>query len=619
MLQNNCRQTPWANFNEWDSVRKSLFPFSRDSSSVERIRKGLDRIAVWECRGRVPLAIQITSQILRLKLSDCQVVAEGNFNRLDNVDSETIRLAYAMAVVRLVNGVVEPEQRAIGIAASVSDIAARCGLPRWFVDIRHDATHTSLPSLSNLRIAADTALAWLQSRYWQSQADHIASVPLRIRELLGEVQTLSKKISDSLRHSKHKKKSSKKRKRAKGDVDATSPSEPQGPSSLHTETSVGQPAKSMEVTSSTSELQEDLDAVITCITRTMGPSTVRDVIVPALVNQKTGLLVIRTTHTFSDAKMRLLQSQWKDFLEAMQRAWPFFYGCLLTGLAKSILLHRVGDGSLLTSSDHISSETSSILIESTRRPEELSLLWWLEILLSLLLSGVEGLVTNTGTSKKRQSLMSQMRISLDDISRLGSCASHIHARDIYGKKIFNRLLEVCDRGSDLDRGAGGSKGAGILMQGEWAGSNDHAVELNNMDAEMRALVDGSITRPTHLGLDSLEANARTPHISALAGSKDTNEGAKLLSLEELEQSLQSRESYVEGTAEPHNTMSIEECAEGHSIPNVSRASEQGDQGQETQFMQTSGDDSWSLCSSWQACPIGHLVGQMVEVGAGMSS
>ncbi len=50
-------------------------------------------------------------------------------------------------------------------------IASNClssiklGLPEWLVEMRHQATHASLPSLDMLRTAAETSLAWLKVGY----------------------------------------------------------------------------------------------------------------------------------------------------------------------------------------------------------------------------------------------------------------------------------------------------------------------------------------------------------------------------------------------------------------------------------------------------------------------
>lgn len=58
------------------------------------------------------------------------------------------------------------------------------GLPRLLVDIRHEASHNDLPSLSLLRLAAAEALQWLQAAYWQRQQDHLSQQQQRVVRLL---------------------------------------------------------------------------------------------------------------------------------------------------------------------------------------------------------------------------------------------------------------------------------------------------------------------------------------------------------------------------------------------------------------------------------------------------
>lgn len=45
--------------------------------------------------------------------------------------------------------------------------AQQIGLPAVFVDIRHEATHGDMPSLANLRSAAQRAMQWLWDDYWK--------------------------------------------------------------------------------------------------------------------------------------------------------------------------------------------------------------------------------------------------------------------------------------------------------------------------------------------------------------------------------------------------------------------------------------------------------------------
>ena len=79
-----------------------------------------------------------------------------------------LRLAYSMALIRFVNGLVDPEQGG-PYARSIAGIAAQIGLPLWFVELRHAATHEDLPALSVLRDAARKGVDWLYARYWMPQ------------------------------------------------------------------------------------------------------------------------------------------------------------------------------------------------------------------------------------------------------------------------------------------------------------------------------------------------------------------------------------------------------------------------------------------------------------------
>ena len=64
-----------------------------------------------------------------------------------------LRQSYAAAVLRLVNGLVDPLQ--VGTyARPIASIAQQLGLPSWLVELRHAATHEDLPSIDLLREAA---------------------------------------------------------------------------------------------------------------------------------------------------------------------------------------------------------------------------------------------------------------------------------------------------------------------------------------------------------------------------------------------------------------------------------------------------------------------------------
>ena len=149
-------ETPWSSWEEWRLVRSLLFSETRNP--IAR-RDGCHRVAAWNLRGgKVPLPISATYDLVEAQLLD-----ESRM-----VTLEQFRLGYAMALVRLVNGAADDGQRG-EFAQSVASLAARIGLPKWLVDVRHESTHQTLPSIQVLRLASGQALAWLDDHYWKAQ------------------------------------------------------------------------------------------------------------------------------------------------------------------------------------------------------------------------------------------------------------------------------------------------------------------------------------------------------------------------------------------------------------------------------------------------------------------
>jgi hypothetical protein len=85
---------------------------------------------------------------------------------------------YAMCIVRAVNGLVESSQQGY-FAASVMTLANRIGLPSWFVDLRHDSTHSALPSINLLRSASRSLLLWCRETYWDQQHIYLENLSYR--------------------------------------------------------------------------------------------------------------------------------------------------------------------------------------------------------------------------------------------------------------------------------------------------------------------------------------------------------------------------------------------------------------------------------------------------------
>ncbi|KAI0063175.1 Las1-domain-containing protein [Artomyces pyxidatus] len=116
----------------------------------------IERLSAWKSITTLPHALESLLSLLTVVLQD--------HNQLAATSSLSLRQSYATAVIRLVNGLVDPLQ--VGAyARSIASIAVQLGLPAWLVELRHAATHEDLPSLELLREAAKESLNWLLHNY----------------------------------------------------------------------------------------------------------------------------------------------------------------------------------------------------------------------------------------------------------------------------------------------------------------------------------------------------------------------------------------------------------------------------------------------------------------------
>lgn len=76
-------------------------------------------------------------------------------------------ICFFSCFLRFVNGYVDKNKDA-NSSRAVYHVARRLGMPSHFVELRHAATHDSLPSLELLRICVQDALSWLWNHYWVS-------------------------------------------------------------------------------------------------------------------------------------------------------------------------------------------------------------------------------------------------------------------------------------------------------------------------------------------------------------------------------------------------------------------------------------------------------------------
>jgi len=166
----NLKLVPWINWEEWMFVYQCFYYDSIPSndllrsvpSGVDKERlcwEGVKRISAWRSRGKVPISVESTSSFVEIQLKESVRYDMNSFSvtnwklQLYERSSLELRMLYSIALIRFVNGMVDTFQKGV-YALPITLLAEKIRLPRILVDIRHEATHSHLPSLSMLREAA---------------------------------------------------------------------------------------------------------------------------------------------------------------------------------------------------------------------------------------------------------------------------------------------------------------------------------------------------------------------------------------------------------------------------------------------------------------------------------
>ncbi|KAI1342257.1 Las1-domain-containing protein [Xylariaceae sp. FL0016] len=130
------------------------------------------RVAVWMQRGGCPHLVESTALLTAAVLSDGDEEGGERETRWAvgvSSDAYAARAAYSAAFSRFVTGLLDNQQDKAR-KMSMYSVAKTIGLPATFVELRHQATHEQLPSLSRLRSAAQKALLWIWDYYWKDLA-----------------------------------------------------------------------------------------------------------------------------------------------------------------------------------------------------------------------------------------------------------------------------------------------------------------------------------------------------------------------------------------------------------------------------------------------------------------
>ncbi|KIM47925.1 hypothetical protein M413DRAFT_7067 [Hebeloma cylindrosporum] len=158
------RRVPWSSLAELDNLCASIYADENDISSKIY---AINRISAWKAVTPIPHALESTLALLVVVVQDSQRAP---------IPAIFFRQSYAAAIIRLVNGLVDPLQVST-YARSITSIAQQLGIPSWLVELRHAATHEDLPSLDLLREAARQAMAWLLQNYFFPLLNPVSNNP----------------------------------------------------------------------------------------------------------------------------------------------------------------------------------------------------------------------------------------------------------------------------------------------------------------------------------------------------------------------------------------------------------------------------------------------------------
>ncbi|KAH9046478.1 Las1-domain-containing protein [Lactarius hengduanensis] len=183
------RRVPWATLAQLEQVYSWVY--SQDAGDSSR-DSAIERLSAWKFMMPLPHALESLLSILVAIRQESTYDAGAS-------SSLSLRQSYATAIIRLVNGLVDPLQLGT-YARSISSIAAQIGLPAWLVELRHAATHEDLPSLELLRDGVKECLTWLLHNYFRPTLDPtLAHVAPQIRHSLRPAEPLLRRYKGLLK------------------------------------------------------------------------------------------------------------------------------------------------------------------------------------------------------------------------------------------------------------------------------------------------------------------------------------------------------------------------------------------------------------------------------------
>ncbi|PYH43828.1 Las1-domain-containing protein [Aspergillus saccharolyticus JOP 1030-1] len=160
--------TPWKEQSQLLAVRDQFYPPPLYDGPDMRSR-ACATVGAWKLRGNLPHPVEATALLTDAILHD-----DAQKNSIFS-----IRATYAAAFCRFVTCLVDSKLG--GQRRTMFQRALDLGLPASFVELRHEATHRELPSLTVLRNASQRSLEWLWDYYWAKTEGSSAGLEMAVR------------------------------------------------------------------------------------------------------------------------------------------------------------------------------------------------------------------------------------------------------------------------------------------------------------------------------------------------------------------------------------------------------------------------------------------------------
>ncbi|KRY49073.1 Ribosomal biogenesis protein LAS1L, partial [Trichinella britovi] len=163
------------------------------TDTVESLTEAHEMLRLWKLSfgRRLPHVVAATEALLFARVQDKRYCSKPS----DRHSSEEVCLQhlYALAVTRCINYINEIAQSRRKAYKSLMKALNKFNIPAWVVRVRHRATHTNLPSLAELRVAAEFCFRWLLENCWSVEVNSkICTAPKKIPMMSQRIQKLLK-------------------------------------------------------------------------------------------------------------------------------------------------------------------------------------------------------------------------------------------------------------------------------------------------------------------------------------------------------------------------------------------------------------------------------------------